>query len=94
MPLLWYALLTAFVVAPLLAAGLAARVARRSVPVGTSAILVTATVGPAAARRRPVRLLDPDAPGRPRPRAPSGTVTLARAFCSCGTAPFPLFAIC
>jgi hypothetical protein len=70
MPLVWYAILTAVVVAPLLAVGLTARLPRRH-PARTSVILVNATGRPARARRQQIRLLDPDAPGRPRPRAPS-----------------------
>jgi hypothetical protein len=54
----------------LLAVGLAARLARRH-PAGTSAILVTTVVRRPEIHRHPIRLLDPDAPGRPRPRAPS-----------------------
>jgi hypothetical protein len=71
MPLVWYAILAAVTVAPLLALGLAARLARRH-PAATRVIVVSVPVRRPDIRRHPIRLLDPAAPGRPRPRAPSG----------------------
>jgi predicted anti-sigma-YlaC factor YlaD len=87
MPLLWYAVVAvspaghpgagllagvAVAVGAVLAVRLAARLVDHR-PAATSAILISATARHASGHRRPIRQLDPDAPGRPRPRAPGRT---------------------
>jgi hypothetical protein len=84
MPLLWYAIVAvspaghagtglltgvAVALAVWLAVCLAARLAGRR-PTGASAVLISTAAHHAKGRSRPIRQLDPDAPGRPRPRAP------------------------
>jgi hypothetical protein len=88
MPLLWYAIAAmpppahpgagvlagiALAVAAVLAVALAGRIVTRSQAWSTVSLARAVRLRAGAHRVRAVRLLDPDAAGRPRPRAPSRT---------------------
>src|SRR2546428_10228421 len=78
-PLLWYAIIAvvaAPVIVPLLAARMAARAAV-SRPGTPGPALVSAPVQRWGTRRRPIRLLDPDAAGGPGPGTVAQPVTPA-----------------